>query len=162
MARAAELFPNQSVLIDTLPFLEAKASSEIENIVTTTDKIFEHFNHEEHADPATKEALRYSRAVLEGYRSLNVRPLSTRSAEEICTYVKGSIRSVLKSPGTALHNDLTAWSTRRLGTLGVVSAQGRKGNGELNHRFLLRMRMGMRAMGFKMHEKRWLTFKLNT
>ena len=107
LKQAAELIPNQSVLINTLPLLEAKASSEIENIVTTTDKLFEHFNHEEHADPATKEALRYSRAVLEGYRSLNVRPLSTCSAEEICTHIKGVFMSVRKSPGTALQNDLT-------------------------------------------------------
>ena len=107
LKQAAELIPNQSVLINTLPLLEAKASSEIENIVTTTDKLFEHFNHEEHADPATKEALRYSRAVLEGYRSLNIRPLSTCSAEEICTHIKGVFMSVRKSPGPALQNDLT-------------------------------------------------------
>ena len=107
LKQAAELIPNQSVLINTLPLLEAKASSEIENIITTTDKLFEHLNHEEHADPATKEALRYSRAVLEGYRSLSVTPLNTRSAEEICSHIKGVLMSVRKSPGTALQNDLT-------------------------------------------------------
>ena len=36
---AAELIPNPSVLINTLPLLEAQASSEIENIVTTTDSL---------------------------------------------------------------------------------------------------------------------------
>src|SRR6266403_727737 len=38
---AGELIPNQSVLINTLPLLEAQASSEIENIITTTDRLFE-------------------------------------------------------------------------------------------------------------------------
>ena len=38
LKQAAELIPNQSILINTLPLLEARASSEIENIVTTTDK----------------------------------------------------------------------------------------------------------------------------
>ncbi|MFC0308226.1 Fic/DOC family N-terminal domain-containing protein [Gallibacterium trehalosifermentans] len=29
--------PNQSMLINTIPIMEAKASSEIENIMTTTE-----------------------------------------------------------------------------------------------------------------------------
>lgn len=107
LKQAAELIPNQSVLINTLPLLEARASSEIENIVTTTDKLFEHVHHEAQADPATKEALRYSRALLEGYRALNHTPLNTRTAEEICTQIKGVQMSVRKTPGTALANDQT-------------------------------------------------------
>jgi len=38
LKQAAKLIPNQAMLINTLPLLEARASSEIENIVTTTDK----------------------------------------------------------------------------------------------------------------------------
>ncbi len=37
--RAATI-PNQGILIDTLALQEAKASSEIENIVTTQDELF--------------------------------------------------------------------------------------------------------------------------
>ena len=37
LKQAAELIPNQSMLINTLPIMEARASSEIENIVTTTE-----------------------------------------------------------------------------------------------------------------------------
>lgn len=107
LKQAAELIPNQSVLINTLPLLEARASSEIENIVTTTDKLFEHVNHEAQADPATKEALRYSRALLEGYLALNHTPLNTRTAEAVCTHIKGVEMSVRKTPGTALANDQT-------------------------------------------------------
>ncbi|MBI3247713.1 MAG: hypothetical protein HYZ50_14515 [Deltaproteobacteria bacterium] len=36
LKQAAELIPNQTMLINTIPLLEAKDSSEIENIVTTT------------------------------------------------------------------------------------------------------------------------------
>ncbi|HGO7790084.1 TPA: Fic/DOC family N-terminal domain-containing protein, partial [Neisseria meningitidis] len=36
LKQAAELIPNQAMLINTLPVMEARASSEIENIVTTT------------------------------------------------------------------------------------------------------------------------------
>jgi Fic family protein len=34
LKQAGELIPNQSILINTLPVLEARASSEIEHIVT--------------------------------------------------------------------------------------------------------------------------------
>ena len=37
LKQAGELIPNQAVLINSIPLLEAQASSEIENIVTTTD-----------------------------------------------------------------------------------------------------------------------------
>jgi hypothetical protein len=89
LKQAAELIPNQAVLINTLPLLEAQASSEIENIVTTTDRLFQFRELEEEADPATKEALRYSHATLRAFASLKKRPLCTRTAEEICTWIKG-------------------------------------------------------------------------
>src|SRR5215475_8784556 len=61
---AAELIPNPSILINTLPLLEAQASSEIENIITTADRLFQFRELDAQADPATKEALRYSHALL--------------------------------------------------------------------------------------------------
>ncbi len=103
LKQAAELIPNQSVLINTLPLLEAGASSEIENIVTTTDKLFKHVRNEEYADSATKEALRYRRALFEGFKAL----LNTRTAEEICSQIKGVQMNVRHVPGTALANDIT-------------------------------------------------------
>lgn len=102
LKQAAELIPNQGVLINTLPLLEAQASSEIENIVTTTDQLFQFREDDKNADAATKEALRYSRALLEGFRSLQHRPLTTRTAEEICTQIKGLEMQVRRVPGTAL------------------------------------------------------------
>lgn len=104
---AAELLPNQGMLINTLPLLEARASSEIENIVTTTDRLFRFRNFGADADPATKEALRYGQALLEGYRSLADHPLSTRTAEEVCSQIKGMEMRVRRIPGTALANDRT-------------------------------------------------------
>ena len=54
------------------------------------------------ADAPTKEALRYSRALLEGFQALQKRPLVTRTAEEICSLIKGREMRVRKIPGTAL------------------------------------------------------------
>src|SRR5688572_10580742 len=81
LKQAAELIPNPSMLINTLPVLEARASSEIENIVTTADKLFQHLQDDGGADPATREALRYRGALLEGVRAIQRRPLATRTAE---------------------------------------------------------------------------------
>lgn len=107
LKQAAELIPNQAVLINTLPLLEACASSEIENIVTTTDQLFRHLRSEEQADPATKEALRYSRALFEGVRTLAQHPLATRTAEEVCSQIRGVEMKVRRVPGTALAHGTT-------------------------------------------------------
>lgn len=105
LKQAAQLIPNPAILINTLPLLEAKASSEIENIVTTTDKLFEHLKNEANADPATKEALRYSWALFNGFTTLNEHPLNTRTAETICSNIKGVEMTVRRIPGTALGNE---------------------------------------------------------
>jgi Fic family protein len=103
-----KLIPNQAVLINTLPLLEAKDSSEIENIVTTTDKLFQYASGGEHlSDPATKEALRYRTALSRGFQSLEKRPLSTATAVEICSTIKDAPMEIRKIPGTTLTNPAT-------------------------------------------------------
>ena len=102
LKEAAEQIPNQAMLINALPLLESQASSAIENIVTTTDRLFQFQHRNEDADPATKETLRYSQALFEGVRSLAQQPLSTCTAEEVCTKIKGHEMRVRRVPGTAL------------------------------------------------------------
>jgi Fic family protein len=87
--------------------MEAQASSEIENIVTTTDRLFQYREMEEKADPATKEALRYADAVMEGMQSSQSRPLTTATAEAVCTRIRGSEMKVRRVPGTTLTNPRT-------------------------------------------------------
>lgn len=107
LKQAAELIPNSAILINTLPLLEARASSEIENIVTTADKLFRYLQAEKTADPATREALRYRRALLEGFATLEKRPLCTRTAEIVCSEIKGTEISVRHVPATALVNQVS-------------------------------------------------------
>jgi hypothetical protein len=107
LKRAAGLIPNETILIGTLPMLEALYSSKIENIVTTSDKLFQFRALEEHADPATKEALRYSHALSEGYKALIRCPLNTGTAERVCGTIKGVEMQVRRVPGTALANEHT-------------------------------------------------------
>lgn len=102
LKQAAERIPNQGMLINTVPLLEAQASSEIENIVTTTDRLFQYRYDTEAADPATKEALRYSQSLFDGYHSLTQRPLTTRTAEEVCSIIMGIEMTIRRGAETAL------------------------------------------------------------
>jgi len=108
LKQATALLPNPTVLINTIPILEAQASSEIENIVTTTDTLFRYADSADAApDAATKEALRYRSALYEGYGSLGTRPLCTDTAVVVCTRIKGVQMQIRRVPGTTLANDLT-------------------------------------------------------
>jgi len=108
LKQAGLLIPNQAVLINTIPLLEAQASSEIENIVTTTDRMFLYADLlDDQADPATKEALRYRTALWESFQALTQRPLSTGTAVKICQAIKGINLDIRKTPGTQLINERT-------------------------------------------------------
>lgn len=109
LKQAAELIPNQGMLINTIPMLEAKDSSEIENIVTTTDKLFQYANdpREQGIDHATKEALRYRSALYLGFQAIQSRPLSSTTAVAICRTIKGVDLDLRVTTGTALTNTHT-------------------------------------------------------
>ncbi|SDV48718.1 protein adenylyltransferase Fic [Chitinasiproducens palmae] len=107
LKQAAELIPNQAMLINTIPLLEAKDSSEIENIVTTTDQLFQYAQGHDNADPATKEALRYRTALHQGFQSLKARPLCTATAVDVRRTLKGVDMDFRRTPGTQLANDRT-------------------------------------------------------
>ena len=106
--QAAELIPNAAVLVNALPLLEARASSEIENIVTTTDKLFEFADiAEDKADAATKEALRYRTALYEGSKMVKRGMLTTDMAIHICSTIKGMELDIRAESGTTLTSRMT-------------------------------------------------------
>lgn len=85
-----KLIPNQAILINGIPTLEAQASSEIENIVTTADRLFRYASEgDANTDPATKETLNYRKALYVGSELLTRRPVSTGMAISMCSIVKG-------------------------------------------------------------------------
>ncbi len=107
LKQAGELLPNQALLINLLPLLEAKDSTEIENIVTTSDKLFQYAQEESAADPATKEALQYRTALYEGFIQLAERPLCTNTAVQVCSTIKAVHMDIRKVSGTTLANQST-------------------------------------------------------
>ncbi|MFW6139643.1 MAG: protein adenylyltransferase Fic [Spirochaetota bacterium] len=105
LKQAGGLIPNQSVLINTIPLIEARLSSEIENIVTTSDRLFRLASGANiESDPATKETLRYQSALSEGSLSLKKRPIGTGSAVQICRTIRDVDINIRTIPGTVVVN----------------------------------------------------------
>lgn len=108
LRQAAKHIPNQDVLINSIPLREAQDSSAIENVVTTNDRLFRFANSDgEHADPATREVLRYRTALRNGYDNLKVRPLTVQTALTLCRTIKDYDLDVRSLPGTTLTNRTT-------------------------------------------------------
>jgi Fic family protein len=100
--------PGPEVLVNTIPLLEARVSSEIENVMTTNEKLFRLAAHAGGAtDPATKEAFRYRVALYQGADSLLRRPLGAETAVEVCGVLRDERVSVREVPGTAIGNPVT-------------------------------------------------------
>lgn len=107
LKQAGALIPNQSMLINLLPLLEAKDSSEIENIVTTTDRLFQYAQEDNGADHATKEALRYRTALHQGFVQLERKPLCSSTAIQVCSTIKDVEMDVRRTSGTVIGNHTT-------------------------------------------------------
>lgn len=101
----AARMPNQAILIDSLVLQEARASSEIENILTTNDELYKAASDE--AQPASaeaKEVLRYRQALNHGFRQIASRPLATGLFIEIAQIIKQTEFGVRRTPGTRIAN----------------------------------------------------------
>jgi Fic family protein len=108
--QAARLLPNPAVLVYAMPLLEAQASSEIENIVTTADALFKYAQTEEDSDggdAATQEAFRYRTALFDGVRAIQTRPLTTGTAERVCSRITNREMKIRKLAGTRVANPST-------------------------------------------------------
>ena len=107
--RAASI-PNQSILIDTLALQEAKASSEIENIVTTQDELFQaSLFADGAASPAAKEVASYRDALKRGFDSLgeNQGLLTNNAIIDMFRVLKRTTEAFREASGTALRNEVT-------------------------------------------------------
>lgn len=102
--------PNQGILINTLSLQEAKASSEIENIVTTQDELFQsNYSKSIFASPESKEVAIYGQALHCGFTNLQTMGgiISNNSIVEMFQILKNSQGGFRETPGTALKNEQT-------------------------------------------------------
>jgi Fic family protein len=98
--------PNPTLFIDTIHLQEAKASSEIENIITTNDELYKSVVADRNSEnQATKEVLYYKEALWKGLESLNTRPfITTNLCVEIVQSIKRNTAGIRVTPGTTLTN----------------------------------------------------------
>jgi Fic family protein len=104
----SESLPNPTILVNSIVLQEAKSSSEIENIITTSDKLFTALSAEDsRVDPQTKEVLRYRQALWKGVEELKNRPLTTDLFIELMQTIKETNAGIRKEPGTVIANPNT-------------------------------------------------------
>ncbi len=106
----AKTIPNQGMLIDTLSLQEAKSSSEIENIITTQDELFQATLFPERLMPAgAKEVALYRDALLCGFRSLQERNgiISNNTIISMFQILKRHDGGFRNTPGTKLEHEQT-------------------------------------------------------
>lgn len=98
--------PNASLFLDTLYLQEAKASSEIENIITTNDDLYKAVvADKKFGNPATKEVISYKEAIWLGFKRLEKQPfITTNLCVEIVQCIKQNNVGIRNTPGTTLSN----------------------------------------------------------
>ena len=104
----ASSIPNPGILIDTLFLQEAKASSEIENIVTTHDELFQATLFPENpASPAAKEVARYRDALRLGHERVREQGglITNNTIVAMFQVLKRTDGEFRDTPGTALRNE---------------------------------------------------------
>jgi Fic family protein len=104
----SESLPNPSILINSIVLQEAKSSSEIENVVTTNDKLFTALSADDsRVDLQTKEVLRYRQALWKGVEHIEYHPLSTDLFIRLMQIIKETDDGIRTDPGTVIANPNT-------------------------------------------------------
>jgi Fic family protein len=102
---AGDAIPNQAILVNSIVLQEARLSSEIENIVTTTDELYKAADEDpSKLDHHTKEVLHYREALWHGFENLKARPLSTNLFIDLVRIIKQTDLGIRKVPGTKIAN----------------------------------------------------------
>lgn len=100
----SDTIPNRLILLKTLPLQEAQESSAIENVFTTTEKLYQ--TDESPIDASTKEVKDYGRAIVFGYEKVATDGLLTNNLiikiQEILCGNKAGFR---KTPGTVIKDN---------------------------------------------------------
>lgn len=105
----AELLPNKNIILNTLILQESKDSSEIENIITTQDELYQAAVSEKTSkNPAVKEVLNYRSALYKGLNLIrNNKILTVNMIADIQKELEQNDAGIRKLPGTKLVNDKT-------------------------------------------------------
>jgi Fic family protein len=102
---AGDLIPNQAILLRGIVVQEAKLSSEIENIVTTNDNLYQAISQESPSvNPQTKEVLSYEKALWHGVQYIKDKPIGTNLFVDLVNIIKDNSATIRSTPGTVLRD----------------------------------------------------------
>jgi len=98
--------PNPSLFLDTIYLQEAKASSEVENIITTNDELYKSLVADKKVEnSSTKEVLSYKEALWLGLEEIKKKPfITTNLCIGIVQCIKQNTATIRNTPGTTLSN----------------------------------------------------------
>ena len=103
----AQTIPNENILINTLTLQEAKDSSEVENIVTTSDELYKADLNLKNtiANASTKEVLNYRQALQTGFSTARrTKLLTLNDIKRIQRELETNNAGFRRVPGTRLKN----------------------------------------------------------
>lgn len=105
----AETIPSQEMLVNAIVLKEAKDSSEIENIITSTDELYEALSAQSsRIRPETKEVVNYRQSIMIGYEILKTQGfIRVNDIIRIQRDLIGNNAGIRSTPGTVLKNDVT-------------------------------------------------------
>ena len=105
----AQTIPNQKMLINAIVLQEAKDSSEIENIITSTDELYEALSsNRKLLNNEVKEVVNYRRSIFLGFELLKSQGfLRVNDVIKIQQDLLGNNAGIRSTPGTVLRNDQT-------------------------------------------------------
>jgi len=105
----AQTIPNQKMLVNAVVLQEAKDSSEIENIITSTDELYEALTSKKSRSKSEiKEVVNYRRSIFIGYEMIKKQGfLKVNDIIKIQKDLIGNNAEIRSTPGTVLKNDRT-------------------------------------------------------
>ncbi|MXV37539.1 Fic family protein [Flavobacteriaceae bacterium Ap0902] len=104
----AKTIPNQEMLINAVVLQEAKDSSEIENIITTQDELYEALTTNTKQLRHVKEVINYRSAIFSGFELIKKQGfLKIKDIEAIQKTIIENNAGIRSIPGTVLKNDKT-------------------------------------------------------
>lgn len=100
--------PNPDILLHAVSLGEAKDSSEIENIITTYDDLYNEMINPVHQSAPAKEVLNYHKAIVKGFEAIKKNDLiNIRLIKEVQSIIEENKGGIRKLPGTVVKNTVT-------------------------------------------------------
>ena len=104
----AKSLPNADILLNVITINEAKDSSEIENIVTTHDKIYKALTQNDYKEESAKEVVDYRNAIYKGFELVKKNNyINTNTLVQIQETLEHNNAGIRKTLGTSLINSKT-------------------------------------------------------